>query len=104
MNLLTTIVENGRLGVMGEVATHFRRLFNEHAGTLDAIVRSAYPLDDGQTDDIRQTLEDKYGRKVTIEVHVAPELIGGVSIHIGDEVLDASVRGKLDRMASSLKV
>lgn len=103
-NLLSALVENGRLAVMSEVATHFRKLHSGQLGTLDAIVRSAYPLNDEQTADIKQTLEAKYGRQVDVEVHVAPELIGGVSIQIGDEVLDASVRGKLDRMASSLKV
>lgn len=103
-NLLSTLLANGRFAVMGEIAGHFRKLRSEHEGTLDAVVRSAYPLEDAQTEDIRQTLEAKYGRKVNVEVHVAPELIGGVSIQIGDEVLDASVRGKLDQMASSLKV
>jgi F-type H+-transporting ATPase subunit delta len=103
-NLLHTLVENGRLGVMGEVAAHFRKLHNEQAGTLDAIVESAYPLDDAQEADIKQTLEAKYGRKISTEVHVVPELIGGVSIRIGDEVIDSSVRGKLEKMASSLKV
>jgi len=103
-NLLHTLVENGRLGVMGEVAAHFRKLHNEQAGSLDAIVQSAFPLDDKQQADIQSTLESKYGRKVAIEVQVEPALIGGVSIRIGDEVLDSSVRGKLEKMASSLKV
>lgn len=103
-NLLQTLVENGRLSVLSEVSAHFRKLHNEQAGSLDAIVQSAYPLDDAQAAEIQQTLEAKYGRKVSIEVHVEPALIGGVSIRVGDEVIDSSVRGKLEKMASSLKV
>ena len=47
-------------------------------------------------------LEGKYGRKVKATVSVVPELIGGISIRIGDEVLDTSVRGKLAQLADAL--
>ncbi|MEZ5727250.1 MAG: ATP synthase F1 subunit delta [Burkholderiaceae bacterium] len=71
---------------------------------LDAQVQSAYPLTDAQLAEIVTTLEGKYGRKVKATVHVEPELIGGVSISVGDEVMDASVRGKLAQLASALKL
>jgi F-type H+-transporting ATPase subunit delta len=48
------------------------------------------------------TLQAKYGRKVKADVHVDPELIGGISIRIGDEVHDTSVRGKLAQLADAL--
>jgi len=59
-------------------------------------------LSDEQVADIRGTLEARYGRKVDVSVMLDPELIGGVSIRIGDEVMDASVRGKLAQLAASL--
>lgn len=99
-----TAAENERLGVMPEVSTLFQKLRHAHEGSLDAVIQSAFPLTDAQTADIVATLEQKYGRKVNARVEVEPELIGGVAIHVGDEVMDASVRGKLAQLAASLKV
>ena len=48
------------------------------------------------------TLETKYGRKVNAQVEVDPELIGGARIVVGDKVIDATVRGKLDAMKAAL--
>jgi len=99
-----TLAENGRLGVMTEINDHFVKLRHQTEGVLDAIVTSAFEMSDAQQSEIAQTLETKYGQKVELQVEVDPELIGGVSIRIGDEVIDASVRGKLQKMASALKV
>ncbi|MGB7182678.1 MAG: F0F1 ATP synthase subunit delta [Burkholderiaceae bacterium] len=103
-NFLHALVDNDRLGVLSEVATHYRKLHANQVGTLDAEVRSAFPLSDDQTAQIKSALEEKYQKPVNVEIHVAPELIGGVSIRIGDDVMDSSVRGKLDQMANSLKI
>jgi F-type H+-transporting ATPase subunit delta len=59
-------------------------------------------MNDAQVADVTALLEKKHGKKVKVSVVVDPALIGGVSIAIGDEVTDASVRGKLSRMASAL--
>ena len=69
---------------------------------LDARIASAYPLSDAQVAETVATLEARYGRKVKATVSVDPDLIGGVSIRIGDEVIDASVRGKLAQLADAL--
>lgn len=98
------ITENGRLDVMAEVSEHFSRLRNAHEGALDTVVQSAFELSESQTASIKATLEAKYGRAVNMQVELAPELIGGVSIRVGDEVMDASVRGKLSQLAGALKV
>lgn len=103
-NYVQVIAENGRLSVMPEIAQLYGRLRNEAEGAVDAVIQSAFPLDAAQTADIVATLEQKTGRKVNARVEVEPELIGGVSIRIGDEVMDASVRGKLSQLASTLKV
>ena len=93
---------NERLSVLPEIAELFGKLRNEHEKVLDAQVSTAYPLSDAQTADLRATLESKYGRKVDVTVVLDPDLIGGVSIRIGDEVMDASVRGKLAQLAAAL--
>ena len=101
-NFVGLLAQNERLSVVPEIATLFAELRNEHEKVLDARISSAYPLSDAQVADIRSTLETKYGRRVDVSVSIDPELIGGVSIRIGDEVMDASVRGKLAQLASTL--
>lgn len=102
-NFVSLLADNERLTVLPEIASLFGRLRSAHEQVLDAHVTSAYPLSEQQVADIRATLEAKHGRKVQVSVSVDPELIGGVSISIGDEVMDASVRGKLAQLASALK-
>jgi F-type H+-transporting ATPase subunit delta len=102
-NFVSLLAQNDRLTVLPQIAEQFARLRHEHEQVLAAHVSSAYPLSPTQIDDIRATLHTKYGRSVEVTVAVDPELIGGVSIQIGDEVIDASVRGKLAKLANTLK-
>jgi F-type H+-transporting ATPase subunit delta len=103
-NFVQVLAANERFAVMPEIASQFESLRHAHDGVLEAQVTSAYPLSDEQLGEIVATLEARFGRKVQASVHVDPDLIGGVSIRIGDEVMDASVRGKLAKLASALKV
>ncbi len=103
-NFVQVLADNERLAVLPEVSALFDELRNAHEGVLDARIASAYPLDERQIEYIVETLEQKYGKQVKVAVHVDADLIGGVSIRIGDEVIDASVRGKLARMAGALKL
>jgi F-type H+-transporting ATPase subunit delta len=103
-NLVQVLADNERLAVLPEIAALFDELRNAHEGVLDAQISSAYPLVQQQVDDIVATLAQKYGKQIKATVHVDAELIGGVSIRIGDEVVDASVRGKLAQMAGALKL
>lgn len=102
-NFVGLLADNERLTVLPEIATLFARLRNQHEHVLAAHVTSAYPLSEQQVGDIQATLEAKHGCKVQVSVSVDPALIGGVSISIGDEVMDASVRGKLAQLAAALK-
>ena len=102
MNFVSVLASNERLEVLPEIVTIFETLRNGHEGVLDAQVTSAYPLSEQQVADVVATLEAKYGRKVKVTVSVDADLIGGISIRIGDEVMDASVRGKLAQLADAL--
>lgn len=103
-NFVQILAVNERLAVMADIASQFEGLRHAHEGLLDAHVASAYPLTDAQLAEIVATLEARFGQKVQAAVTVEPELIGGVSIRIGDEVMDASVRGKLAKLAAALKI
>ena len=101
-NFVRVLAANERLVVLPEIVEVFEALRNAHEGVLDARISSAYPLSEQQIADVVATLEGKYGRKVKPTVNVEPDLIGGISIRIGDEVIDASVRGKLAQLADAL--
>lgn len=101
-NLLRTVIENGRLVALPEVAAQFRTLVNASGGVSDATVHSAFPLDDAQLAEVTASLEKRFGRKLNAHVVVDPELIGGVRVVVGDEVLDTSVRARLEQMKAAL--
>lgn len=101
-NFVQLLARNERLSVLPQVAELFAQQRNAHEGVLDARVTSAFALDDAQVAEIGRTLEARYGRRAQVSVEVDPSLIGGVSIRIGDEVMDASVRGKLAQLAAAL--
>jgi F-type H+-transporting ATPase subunit delta len=102
-NFVTLLAQNDRLTALPDIAAQFGRQRHQHESVVDAHVVSAFALSDAQAADIRSTLETKYSRAVELTVSVDPELIGGVSIRVGDEVMDASVRGKLAQLAVALK-
>jgi len=101
-NLVQVLVDNDRLVVVPEVRVLFEDLKREHEGLLEAQITSAFALDDEQKIRLVRRLETRYQRKVSAQVSVDPQLIGGVKIVVGDKVLDATVRGKLDAMAAAL--
>ena len=101
-NLLATVVENGRLVVLTEIAEQFRALVNQRAGAAEALIASAFPLDDAQRATLVQVLEKRFGRKLNAQIQIDPALIGGVCVTVGDEVLDTSVRARLERMRAAL--
>ena len=101
-NLLQGLIQNGRLMLLPQIRMQYEELRREHEGVLEATIVSALPMEDGQTAQLVSALEAKHGRKVTARVEVDPELIGGVRIVVGDKVIDATVRGRLDAMAAAL--
>lgn len=101
-NFVQVLITNDRLMLMSEIRALFEELRREHEGILEARIISALPIDDRQQAELVARLEAKHGRKVSAQVEVDPKLIGGVRIAIGDKVIDATVRGKLDAMAAAL--
>lgn len=97
------LIENERLALLPEIRDLFQELKNEREGVVDALVATAFELTPAQTADLAADLERRFKRKVKPMVTVDAQLIGGVRVTIGDEVIDNSVRGQLAAMASALK-
>ena len=101
-NFLRVIIENGRLDALPEVAVQFRGLVNRLNGSSDAIVYSAFPVEEAALAEIGSALEKRFGRKLNVTVQIDETLIGGVRVVVGDEVLDTSVKARLEQMKAAL--
>ena len=101
-NFVHVLVQNNRLEFVPLIRAHYEALKREKEGVLEAKIISALQMSDEQVKRLVTQLESKYQRKVTAQVDTDASLIGGVKIVIGDKVIDATVRGKLDAMAAAL--
>ena len=101
-NFLRTVIDNGRLSALPEIAAQYQALVNASSGVSDATVYSAYPIDDAQFTEVMASLEKRFARKLKGSVQVDPELIGGIRVVVGDEVLDTSVKARLEQMKAVL--
>ena len=101
-NFLRVIIDSGRLAALPEVAAQFRGIVNRLNGTSDAIVYSAFPIDAAALADIAGSLEQRFSRKLNLSVQIDESLIGGIRVVVGDEVLDTSVKSRLEQMKAAL--
>lgn len=101
-NFLRTVIDNGRLDALPEIAAQFRALKNAQGGSSDALVYSAFPIDGAALGGVSAALEKRFGRKLNVKVELDAELIGGIRVVVGDEVLDTSVKARLEQMKVAL--
>jgi len=98
------LVEEDRFGILSEILEDYRLLGLSAAGVREALVETAFPLDEASLALIRETFRKKVGASAIREtVRVSPELLGGIRVTIGSSVFDGTVRAELDRMRGSMK-
>jgi F-type H+-transporting ATPase subunit delta len=102
-NLVGVLARNGRKGQLLAVIRAFRRLAAEHRGETTAEVVTARPLNDDQVSELKQQLRTRAGRDVTLDMTVDPAILGGIVVKLGSQQIDASIRTKLNRLASAMK-
>jgi len=102
-NMIQVLAGNERLAVLPEITIFFESLKSAEEGVKDAVVFSAFPLDDAQQQKLLSDLEARFKTRLRPAIKLDPELIGGIRVEVGDQVLDASVRGKLAAMATALR-
>lgn len=97
-NFLALLAENDRLELIPAIAIEFSALKARESGEIDVTIESAYPLTQSQELLLTSRLEKRYSKKVNSSVVIRPELIAGVIIRAGDQVIDDSALGKLEKM------
>jgi F-type H+-transporting ATPase subunit delta len=101
-NFIQLLSNNNRLGLLPEIAALYESYKRAEEGSKQAEIISAFPIDDNQVSALVPQLEAVFKTKLETTVSVDPALIGGIKVIVGDQMLDASVRGKLDAMATAL--
>ena len=102
-NFLGVLARNGRKGELRNVIRAFRRLAAEHRGETTAEVVTAHPLKDDQLAALKAQLRSRAGRDVAVETRTDPEILGGIVVKMGSQMIDASIRTKLNRLAEAMK-
>ena len=102
-SFLGVLAENRRLGQLGNIVRAFRRLASRHRGEATAEVVSAHPLDEGQVSELKQQLRTRVGRDVTVDLRVDPNLLGGLVVKIGSQMIDSSIRTRLNALSSAMR-
>jgi len=101
-NLLKVLMNYDRLGLLPEIAAQYEFYRREAEGRLRVQVASATALTDEQTERLAERLKERFGRDIDLNVNVDETLIGGAVIRAGDQVIDGSVRGRLEQLGRQL--
>ncbi|MGR9105447.1 MAG: F0F1 ATP synthase subunit delta [Gammaproteobacteria bacterium] len=101
-NFVRLLVENNRLNLVSHIQSLFEAHRAEDEGYIEAEIRTAFPLENKAESQLAASLEKVFKRKVHFKIEEDPSLIGGVVVRAGDTVIDASVRGQLQKLAKRL--
>lgn len=102
LNLARLLAQRGRFETLPAIAAEYARLLNRRRGIVEAVVTSAQPLTADETAALRVRVEAMTGSGVELRTEVDPSLIGGLTVRVGDQLLDASLRGRLERLRHQL--
>ncbi len=97
-NLLTLMVRRGRFEQLPAVIREFQRLFRLREGIVEATVTSVTSLDEAEMQALQERLEALTGKRIELAQEVDPRLLGGVQVRVGDQLIDGSVAGRLERL------
>jgi F-type H+-transporting ATPase subunit delta len=102
-SFLGVLAENRRLSQLPAIIRAFRTLASRHRGEVAAEVVSAHPLTEDQVTELKQQLRQRVGREVSVDLSVDPQLLGGLVVRIGSQMIDSSIRTRLNALASAMK-
>jgi len=103
INFLKVLGEAKRLSLLPIISSEYKKLLAEKDSSSELTITSAYELTKEQTDSITKGLEKRYGDNLNVKSEVDSTLIGGFSVKCGDEVIDHSIKGRLDKLINQIK-
>ena len=98
VNFLELLIENHRMPALFRIRRVFERLWQEENRLLPVSVTSAVPLDETTVRQIGDRIAQQTGRRVDLTARVEPDILGGIIVRVGNSVLDASIRHRLDKL------
>ena len=102
VNLALLLVERRRLGIIDDLLSEYGRLVDAHRGVVHARVATAVRLDDKDRKEVAHKLGDALEKEIVLEAEVDPAIIGGLTIRVGDKLIDGSTRSRLEALKRSL--
>lgn len=102
-NFLGVLAQNRRLSQLPAVIRAYETLLSNHRGEVRADVVSAHPLTKTQITALQKSLQARVGRDVAIEAKVDPAILGGLVVKIGSQMIDSSIRTRLNTLAQAMK-
>jgi F-type H+-transporting ATPase subunit delta len=102
LNFLALLIENHRMPVIFRIRQEYERLWDEHNKTLPVQITSAIALDAQTTASLGAAIGERTGRKVTLAARVDPDILGGIVVRIGNSILDASIRNRLEQLRTQV--
>ena len=102
LNLVYLLISKGKLKTAGQIADEYNHLLNEHYGIKSAEVTTAIPLDNVEKEKLGHKLEALVGKKVSMQVQVNPDILGGFIARIEDSLIDGSIRNRLEMLKKRL--
>lgn len=102
-NLVKLLVDNHRLPVMPQIAFQYEKLKAQHQGHVQVEITSAFPVESQQQQEIESILKKRLGKAVDITTRLDKTLLGGWLIRAGDDVIDLSIKGHIQRLAFELR-
>jgi F-type H+-transporting ATPase subunit delta len=98
LNFLGLLIENHRMPVIFRSREQYERLWQEENRMLPVEITSAIELDEATTKSLAQRISERTGRKVTLAAHLDPNILGGIVLRVGNSILDASIRNRLEQL------
>ena len=98
LNFLSLLIENHRMPVIFHIRRQYERLWDEENKTLPVEITSAIELDSATTESLGKTIGERAGRKVQLASRVDPDILGGIILRVGNSILDASIRNRLEQL------
>jgi F-type H+-transporting ATPase subunit delta len=98
LNFLKLLIEKHRMPVIFRARQQFERMWERENQLLPVDITSAIELDQQTTDGLGRTIGERAGRKVRLAAHVDPDILGGIVLRVGNSILDASIRNRLEQL------